>query len=320
MGTLGRLERLLRSRCIGYAFSLINKLTRYEIVGGENLKAAVARSKERGTGLITISNHVSLFDDPLVIAEVLGLKTFDEQNKIWHSTPCATNFSPSGKGLWARFVRYFSDVASMVFMERIAKGARPAPLPDSFSEVLRARARDADAVLAELENRSGRPAEEILRGFLTPGGKEVASLNQLGMIEACARVNAGGWLHFFPEGGRSRSLELRRPRRGVGKVIAHCPEAEVLPLCFYGMQDVLPVGKVRPRFFQRVVVSVGEPVPAARLEAARRAPAGKERYKDAIEAAWQSVVELRPDTLARYLGEKPLLTTAPAPRPLARAS
>ncbi len=309
MAGLGALERRLRSSVFGSAFSLINRCTRYEIAGAENLKRAAARSRERGTPLITISNHLSLFDDPMVLARVLDLPGLNTDTKTWFSTPCATNFSPAGKSLWSRMVRYFSDVSKMVFMARPQKGAA-LTVPDSYVDALAARGDDLRPLMEELAAREGVSAEACLRRFLTPGGPEVAALNQLGMLEACVRVATGGWLHMFPEGGRSRTLELRKPRKGVGKVIYHCPEAEIVPFCFYGTQDVLPVGGLMPKLFKRVVVAVGPAIPAASFASLRAAEAGPETYQALATDAWQSVVSLREAALTRYLGQDARLPTA----------
>jgi len=215
-------------------------------------------------------------------------------------------FSPTGTGMGSRFVRYFSDVANMVFFARPSKKSR-IKLPDSYLEAMSQRG--GTELLQRVEDQArlhGADGETYLRSFLTPGDTEhLAPLNQAGMMEACLRISTGDWLHFFPEGGRSRTLDLRPPKRGVGKVLYHCEDVDVMPICFYGTQDLLPVGAKLPRLGQRVAITVGQPVPLRRLRALRRAPASPEAYQAMVDGAWESVRSLRTSTFARYKGLDP---------------
>lgn len=296
-----RAERLLRSSLFATPFALMRLLTRFEIEGREHLDRELARCRQSGRGLITISNHLSLFDDPFVMGALLGHTLMNCERKTWWSTPCESNFSPRGDSWRAKLVRTFSDISNMVFFARPSK--KIIEVPDDYTEALEARG--VDDLIARLDVEAaayGVGTEEVLRRFITPGDPmDVGTLNQVGMIEACARISCGDWLHFFPEGTRSRSLELRMPRRGVGKAIYHSPDATVLPFCFYGTQDIMPIGRVLPRPLQRVVVKIGEPVPAGELAELRQAPPSLDSYQALVEHAWGSVVELRERTLANYL-------------------
>lgn len=304
-------ERRIRSRFLAYPFVLSNFLTRYEIHGKEHLLAALERKQRTGHGIITISNHQSLFDDPIVLHALLGIPDFHVESKIWWSTPCESNFSPKGDNLSARCVQYFSDVGNMVFFARPTKN-KIIEVPDNYQEVLWKRGgyELIDKVSAQAR-AMGLDSEAYLRTFVTAGNpQDLASLNQAGMIEACARVDSGDWLHFFPEGGRSRTGELKQPKHGVGKVLYHSREATVLPFCFCGMQDVLPVSAVVPRPMKRVVVKVGEPVPAWRLETMRQGGASQQRFSGLADVAWDEVKALWPEVKARHQRQ-----AIPAPLP-----
>ncbi len=300
-----RAEHLLRSQLFALPFMGLRLLTRFDIVGREHLMSAIERNRRTGRGLITISNHLGLFDDPFVLAAVCGVKALNIESKRWWSTPCESNFSPRGEGLGPALTRTFSEVSKMVFFAR--PGKTIIEVPTSYVEALEQRGgpelrRRAQA----MASAAGLDLESFLRRFVTPGDAgELAALNQPGMIEACTRVTCGDWLHFFPEGGRSRSLELRPPRHGVGKLLYHCPDAEVVPFCFYGMQDVMPVKAYLPRPFKRVCVTIGRPISASKLHELRTQTPRRESYQALIETAWESVVSLRECTLARYRGEEP---------------
>lgn len=300
-------------------------LTRCEIQGRENLDVALEQSRRHGSGLISVSNHLSLFDDPLVVMKLMGISNFTVESKCWWSTPCESNFNPRGKGFGPSFVRYFGDVANMVFFARSKKTGQGIELPERYASVLEARGGPElmERLAARATDEDIADIEELLKRYLTPGdvNQKVAMLNQPGMVEACARIGLGDWLHFFPEGGRSRTLHLKEPRRGVGKVIFHNPEALILPFCFYGTQDVLPVRKLMPRPFKRIVVSIGKPIEARRLLHGRPSVPTPELYLSMAAEAWESVKRLRPMTLARYLGpaEAEALLRAEAPASVALA-
>ncbi len=303
-----RLERLVRSRILGFPFVVVNAFTKWEIHGKENFFAALRERDATGRGLITVSNHSSLFDDPLVMMGLLRLYHFTVETKCWWSTACASNFNPAGKTFKSKFVRYFSDVSNMIFLSRAKKRKDSPPvILDDPLEYLSTRIGNGGMerlmVLAESE---GKDITEYLKSFYTRGpdgfGGTFAALNQIGMIETVAKANAGQWIHLFPEGTRSRNIHLRMPKAGVGKVIYHAKNSIVLPLCFYGTQDILPVGAVMPRFFKRVVVNVGRPVPAGEFAELRRRPAGTESYDALSRKVMSDIAMLRPFVLERYLG------------------
>ena len=296
MANWRQFERLHRSRFLASPFMLTNLLTRFEIHGKENLLHALKRQEEEGRGIISISNHQSLFDDPLVQMAMLGIGDFTVEKKTWWSTPCQSNFNPSGTSFSARFTRYFSEVSNMVFFERPAKKGGVLELPHSYMEALNQRGDPAllDRIM-DHASRMGVGGETLLRSFITEGNPiKLAPMNQTGMIEACARVNLGDWLHFFPEGGRSRDASLRPAKRGVGKVIYHSPHAQVLPFAFCGMHDVLPIKSLRPRLGKKVVLMIGEPVRQSTLEALRTNGASTETFAALTATAWASVKEMYP--------------------------
>ncbi|MDI7267547.1 MAG: lysophospholipid acyltransferase family protein [Myxococcota bacterium] len=303
-GRTRRFRVKARSRVIGGTFSLINALTRYDMEGRENLIDAVSRARASGRGLLTVSNHLSLFDDPMVQCAVLGLRNVTVETKCWWSTACASNFDPHEPGLRSKVVRMFSEASNMVFFARAYKGCKASGASRSLAETLRPRL--GWKRFEALERRAaelGTDVEGMLRGWKTAReGEEPTSLDQLGIIESCARLAVGDWLQFFPEGGRSRSLSLRPARPGVGKVIYHSPGVEVVPICFYGTQDVLPIGAVVPRPFKRVVVRVGRPIGAAVLDQFRAEPPTPRTFLRVAEFAMAGVGALRPEVLARYMG------------------
>lgn len=180
---------------VGTSRFIMTRMNKLEVEGRERLDAAMARE---GRGLLTTSNHVSLFDDPMLVSNFVRgpYKTYR-----WVSAD-ALNFFGSAPRAWL------------------------------FT--------------------SGRSVP-IVRG---------QGLEQPGMHFLRDRLLAGEWVHVFGEGGRTRDKEARLAetlKPGLGWLVA---EAHPLVLPFYhtGMQNILPVGAVRPRRGHTVRLLFGETI------------------------------------------------------------
>lgn len=302
--------RDLRSRMFALPFMFVNETTSWEFSGQDRLIAAIEEHQRTGQGLITVSNHVSLFDDPLVFLALLNMRAPSEDTKCWYSTACADNFNPRGKSMGARITRYFSEVSNIVFLSRAHKRAEQSVQGEDPVQAVLDRVDDRLHEMMQRRSASlGLSMENYIQTFFTPWGQGVSpqrvqTFNQSGLLEACVRVDAGDWVHFFPEGGRSRDLHLRKARPGVGKVLYHAAQARVLPVCFYGTQDIMPVGGKLPVPGKTVHVKVGDPIEPSALEHLRRRPESLETYQSLSSLAMDHIADLRPEVLARYLGRE----------------
>ncbi|MCD6500128.1 MAG: 1-acyl-sn-glycerol-3-phosphate acyltransferase [Deltaproteobacteria bacterium] len=94
---------------------------------------------------------------------------------------------------------------------------------------------------------------------------------------------------IFPEGGRSRTGELLRGRPGTGKLIrdTHC---KAVPCYVRGMNNVLPIGKARPRLFNKISLIFGNPISFDDLYAL---PDCKETSQKFIDRVMDHVATLR---------------------------
>ena len=78
----------------------------------------------------------------------------------------------------------------------------------------------------------------------------------------------------------------------MGKAICCSPNAQVIPFAFCGMHDVLPIKKAMPRPMQKVVITVGEPVPQSQLQPLRAHPQSPETFAALAATAWAPVQAL----------------------------
>jgi 1-acyl-sn-glycerol-3-phosphate acyltransferase len=90
-------------------------------------------------------------------------------------------------------------------------------------------------------------------------------------------------LTFFPEGTRSRTGKIGRGRPGAGFLILETWPA-VVPVCIDGMDKVLPIGSVFPRFFKPIYVSYGRPLELSEFK-------GREKDKETAQAVIDKAME-----------------------------
>ena len=98
-----------------------------------------------------------------------------------------------------------------------------------------------------------------------------------------------GQMIIFPEGTRSRTGELLRGRPGTGKLIRET-RCTVVPCYVKGMDQVLPIGTVRPRLFKQIRVIFGDPVP---VEDLFELPDCKETSQKIIDRVMEHIAALR---------------------------
>jgi monolysocardiolipin acyltransferase len=118
-------------------------------------------------------------------------------------------------------------------------------------------------IAADALNFFGGP----LRAAIFNAGKCVpivrgAGVDQPGMHFLAERLDAGDWVHIFPEGGRSRDPEgrLQTPLKAGFAELVQAASPIVLAFHHVGMDRVLPIGSWVPRVGKAVTVRFGEPV------------------------------------------------------------
>jgi 1-acyl-sn-glycerol-3-phosphate acyltransferase len=305
-----RIKYQIRCRLTGLPFAIAQSTINWDIHGVENLIGALRMAESKGKGVIVVSNHRALYDDPLIYMGMFKLFNFTYPIKCWNSTADKMNFNPPGNSRAARFTRYFFEPSNMIYLERAKNrnGKPPTVNADPLSYLkdrLDERTMMSLRIKAQL---SGKDLGSYLRGYLTHGEDSVngkfAAINQVGLLEAIAKADGGQWVHLFPEGTRSRTIYLGDPKPGVGKAIYHAKDAVVVPFVHHGMHKVSPIGKLEllPRPFKTVVVNVGRPIPAHKFEMLRAASPTMETFARTSEVAMDAIRALRPFVLERYYG------------------
>ncbi|MEX2220077.1 MAG: lysophospholipid acyltransferase family protein [Phycisphaerales bacterium] len=143
-----------------------------------------------------------------------------------------------------------------------------------------------------------------------PLGKLITLLNAISLKEGepdtaaikavLRRLEEGGAVLIFPEGGRTKSGRMEKLKRGIAVLVkrARCP---VVPVGVEGVFDAWPPGQLLPSVIgKRIEVAIGRPIPYEELLAAGP-DAALERIGDEIDALRLSLRRrMRRETVGRY--------------------
>lgn len=98
-------------------------------------------------------------------------------------------------------------------------------------------------------------------------------LNQPGVAKALQVLDAGEWVHVFPEGKINKSPDMLKLRWGCGKLVqAACIPPMVIPIFHDGLELIMPGSWLPHPFFKKLIILVGQPLHFdALLDAHRKA-------------------------------------------------
>lgn len=165
-----------------------------EVVGSEHLINAWKEENRVRRGILTVSNHISVLDDPL----------------MWGVLPMSSFFN-------SRQSRWTLGARDIMFTR---------PSHATFF-------------------RNGKVIDTI-RGV---------GVYQEALDVAIERLNAGEWVHIFPQGFvRQETLgpPVGRLKWGVGRLLAECQNTPtVIPVWINGFENVMPAERGFPRFLPR---------------------------------------------------------------------
>lgn len=109
--------------------------------------------------------------------------------------------------------------------------------------------------------------------------------------ECVKRLKKGEILIMYPEGTRTKDGKLQEFKIGVAKIHLKS-EAPILPVAIKGNFEIVPVGKVFPKFKKIVEIRVGKPLFfKEEIERAKNLDCNSQEYKEICQKITQKLRE-----------------------------
>ncbi|KAH7313268.1 acyltransferase-like protein [Stachybotrys elegans] len=231
-------------------------LNNTEVVGLENLLGVLDRRKTQGRerGLLTVCNHLSVLDDPLMWG-ILPLRYFaDVPNLRWGLGAHDICFKNS-------FTSTFFSLGQVLPTHRFWHSANGGIYQPTMTQAIRLLSRPGSPLLPKMPEAT-----------YSTNGRDVFT------APASYPGNCNAWVHVFPEAccHQGPGTSLRYFKWGVSRLILESdPAPEFIPMFINGTQDIMAEDRKWPRFLPRigkqVKVVIGEPESVDRLFGHHRA-------------------------------------------------
>ncbi|CAK7263562.1 Lyso-phosphatidylcholine acyltransferase [Sporothrix epigloea] len=262
--------------------SILYGFNNLEVVGLDNfLKLLDARKdvEARQRGLLTVSNHISVVDDPLIWG-VLPLKyAIDHRNLRWglgshdicYSSSAAGHFFCSGQTLpthrlrhspWGglfqptmnQAVRLLSAQPMLADQAQHCASATGGLFPSLPSHTSLASS-ETTKVPSVPPNASDQPANHVFASSFAPS--LYYSTNDVDRWPAPSAFssNRHAWVHVFPEGlvHQKDDRGMRYFKWGVARLILESePTPDIVPMFIDGLDRIMHEERTFPRFLPRL--------------------------------------------------------------------
>lgn len=73
------------------------------------------------------------------------------------------------------------------------------------------------------------------------------------------RLKSNTSIVIYPEGTRSDTGEIKKPKRGILKIAERCPDIDILPVVIYGTRDIMKARSVKIMPFRKITVRFLKP-------------------------------------------------------------
>ncbi|KAH8668330.1 hypothetical protein BX600DRAFT_459726 [Xylariales sp. PMI_506] len=222
---------------------------------------------KRAKGLVTVCNHISALDDPLIWGVLPARHLFNPANMRW--------------GLGAHDICFKNQALSTFFglgqvlpTHRALYSSHGGPFQPTMTQAIRLLSSQpyASPSAPSLENSPLAPGSPL--GMLPnddPFSSSALTYSTTGLDSHLApsaySQNRHAWVHVFPEAciHQHEDMSLRYFKWGLGRLILEAePAPDVLPMFIDGTQRLMPEDRKFPRFVPRVPQNLriifGEPL------------------------------------------------------------
>ncbi|EPS38299.1 hypothetical protein H072_7920 [Dactylellina haptotyla CBS 200.50] len=298
----------LISTCALLSKAFLFGLSTTRVQGLENLTRILDRRVQPGTpesqnALITVSNHTSVMDDPIIwgvlpfrhLLAPANLRWTLGSHDICFKNQFTTAFFNNGQVLPTYRLRHsphgglFQPVINKTLLmltppplrDRLATSnlistfaSRATTATEYSSEFPTAVSDPGSAKIVGSESRSPTTATTAPTGADSPPASSFSASASADTSTLITKPPI--WLHIFPEGQiyQHPTLQMRYFKWGIARYILELPQPPIiLPMFFSGMQNVLHEKRKFPRFIPRagkqINITFGEAVPLERWDKVR---------------------------------------------------
>jgi len=265
-----------------------------EVIGLDRFLETLDKRKDvegRERGLITVSNHISVIDDPLMWGVLPFKYSFDPNNHRWGLGSydlCFTN-----KGLST-----FFTLGQVLPTHRLLHSPHGGLFQPTVTQAIRLLSSQPfspiDPISTSASPPSLSPRSPDLDDPFTAGSLTFSTNGVDTFPSPSAYVSRKfSWVHVFPEGRVHQHplKSLRYFRWGVSRMILESePLPAIIPMFIDGNQEIMHESREFPRFIPRigkkVVVAFGEAVD------------GEKIFGD-LRMRWKRLVNLQKDALRK---------------------
>ncbi|KEY64312.1 hypothetical protein S7711_06356 [Stachybotrys chartarum IBT 7711] len=256
----------------------LHGLNRVEVNGLENLLDVLDRRKSQGRerGLLTVCNHLSVLDDPIMWGILPVRYMFDPENLRWglgahdicfknrHVLSCYV-YNMHVLTNPGSFTSNFFTLGQVLPTHRLWHSTAGGIYQPTMTQALKLLSRH-------------HPSSPGLATYSTNGRDSFTS-------PAAYAANCNAWVHVFPEAccHQSEGSTLRYFKWGVARLILESdPAPEFIPMFIDGTQDIMSEKRTWPRFLPRI---------GKRFRVVIGQPSLVEHRFDRHRAAWQKLME-----------------------------
>ncbi|MCJ1452854.1 hypothetical protein MMC28_003199 [Mycoblastus sanguinarius] len=209
----------------------------------------------RQRGLITVSNHICVLDDPL----------------MWGVLPFKYHFNPSNHrwGLGGhdivfknKALSFFFTLGQVVPTHRLHRSPYGGPFQPTMREAVRLMSRPPFTSSNPNQNPT-TPVDQSLHSpditdpFTSPSNAYTYTTNGIDTFPAPSAyaTRQYAWIHIFPEGRvhQHPRKTMRYFRWGIARLILEpeeCPD--IIPMWIEGNNEIMPEDRVAPRWVPRI--------------------------------------------------------------------
>lgn len=278
----------------GICRSFLHGLSNIETFGLQRFLERLEERRDVGArerGLLTVANHVSVLDDPLIWGVLPYRHAFNPENHRWSLGSYDLCFQNKA-------LSTFFTLGQVLPTHRSAYSPYGGLFQPTMTQAIR-------ILSSQPFSKSGlteAPASKVSRRFKSPdiadpftSGALTYSTNGTDTFPAPSyyRNRNFSWVHIFPEGRvhQHPDKSMRYFRWGVSRLILESePLPEIIPIFIDGNQDVMHESREFPRFLPRtgktVKIAFGDSID------------GEQIFGD-LRRKWKGLVELQREALAR---------------------